>query len=81
MSTSDYAADVAAADAADKSLDEALEVLRVVLRDLSAETRDRGLAPEFDVRVSVGAEDQPVFVVAVKVALDEGRTNAMPSAA
>lgn len=72
MSDSDYAADMAAADAAEEALDKAVEGLRRVLQDLSAESHDRGLAPEFDVHVSVGAEDQPVIVVEVKVALDEG---------
>lgn len=71
MSESDYAANMAAADAEDEMLDEAIEDLQRALGDLAAEAPDRGLAPEFDVHVSVGAEDQLVLVVEVKVALDE----------
>ena len=72
MTEFDHAADMAAADAAEEALDRAVEELRRALDDLSTDSGDRGLAPEFDVHVSVGAEDQPVIVVEVKVALDEG---------
>jgi hypothetical protein len=72
MSESDYAADMSATDAAEDSLEGAVEDLRRVLHGLSTETQSRGLAPEFDVHLSVGAEDQRVIVVEVKVALDEG---------
>lgn len=42
-----------------------------MLGALSTEGRGRGLAAEFDVHVSVGAEQQSVIVAEVKVPLDE----------
>lgn len=63
----DYAYDEYLSGRIDEELDRALDHLRDELHRVAAQPEHRGLAPSIRVRLSAGAEDQPLLVVDVEI--------------
>lgn len=60
-----------AAAEATAHLDRTLDAVREILRDVSTQHSEQRLAPVFEVRPSLGSQNQVVLVVEVKLALAE----------